>query len=243
MYELLKQVVSPCGLIWVGLIVLIWPVWRTGSRKLLVASLTLLFAYTVLGNYWIACQLAASNESSYQDVDPWAEGTYDVVCVLGGGVSVTSHGHAYLNRSGDRVMLGARLYFRGRTERLIATGKSRLESAPNPADTCSQVWRDLNIPQEHITRVGGLDTVEELDAIRRVCEENGWKKIGLVTSVNHLQRAMMYAEESGLTLHPLPAGRPVPVPEWKLRRHLVPGAKGFLLNQYVMYEILGELIH
>ena len=103
--------------------------------------------YTVLGNEWIASELSGANESDYVDVDPWAEASYDVVCVLGGGISQSSHGYLYLNRGGDRVMLAARLYFRGRTSQLIATGESRDDSGPDPADSCFQIWRDLNIPE------------------------------------------------------------------------------------------------
>ncbi|MGZ0174378.1 MAG: YdcF family protein [Planctomycetales bacterium] len=242
MYEILKAILSPCGLIWIGLIVLTWPVWRTGKRKLLAGTLVLLVAYTLLGNYWIACQLSGANDSEYRDVDPWAEGSYDVVCVLGGGISMSSNGHLYLNQGGDRIMLGARLYFRGRTGQLIATGESRSESTPDPADCCFRIWRELNIPEDHITRIGGRDTVEELEEIQRVCEEKGWKQIGLVTSANHLPRAMAYAEKIDLNLHPLPAGNQNSTLEWNYRKHLIPGANGFLLNQYFVYEVLGKLI-
>lgn len=242
MYEILKQFVTPCGLIWLCLILLIWPAWRSKRRELLVGNLVVLFMYTLLGNYWVACQLARSSESEYRNVDPWAEKTLDVVCVLGGGASVSVHGHPYLNQGGDRVMLGARLYFGGMTDQLIATGEGRREQDPNSANICSQIWRELKIPEEHITRVGGRDTVEELEQIQRVCSELGWKRIGIVTSISHLERVMAYAKEIDLQLHPLPSGSPAPQRAWDFRKHLVPKAKSFLLNQYTMYELLGQLV-
>lgn len=242
MYQICRQLASPVGVIWLGLFLLAWLAWRSQKRGLLVGNVAVLITYTLLGNYWVACQFSQANQTQFEDVDPWVERQYDVVCVLGGAVSISSHGHEYLNRGGDRVMLGARLYFCGRTSRLIATGTSRNESDPDPSDTCWRIWRDLQIPDASITKVGGLDTTQELEQIQQVCKAEGWTQIGLVTSVDHMPRVMAYAEEIGLRLHPLPSGSPTPKRTWDVRKHLIPEARGFLMNQYTAYEFVGALI-
>lgn len=242
MYEILKQLLSPCGLIWLALFALVWLARKTQSRKLLAGISVLLVAYTVAGNYWLASYLSDSNDTGYVDVNPWAEGSYDAIGVLGGGISTSSHGYAYLNRGGDRIMLGARLYFAQRTPHLVATGRSRRRTAPDPSDSCADIWRELQIPESSISKVGGLDTVEELHLLQELSQRNGWKNVGLITSVNHMPRAMQYASKIGFDLHPLPAGSSGRTPAWNFREHLVPDARALLLNQYLIYEFVGGMI-
>lgn len=242
MQDVLKQLIAPCGLVWLGLMLTTWLSWRACKRVLFACNLALLLAYTVLGNPWLGATALSRLDSRYSSIDSFAGEPYDAVCVLGGGTFTSRHGHAQLNSQGDRVMLGARLYLTGRTKVLVCTGRFGSSSFPDPADEYAEIWRDLNIPAEAIIQVGGRNTVEEIAEIERIAQQHGWKRVGLVTSSWHLRRAMAHANSRGLRLEPLPAAASSKSPTWSFRDHTVPQAKGFLANQFAFKELLGAIL-
>ena len=210
---------------------------------LIVCQLALVLAYTAFGNPWIGQTLLSSLDSRFTRIDPFAGGAYDAVCVLGGSTFRSPLGRAQLSSGGDRVMLGARLYLTGRTRLLVCTGGDGDDSSPDPADECAEIWRDLKIPAEDIIRVGGSNTIEEIDEIQRIAGEHEWTRVGIVTTGWHMRRAMAYAKSRNLELEPLPAAVSGRSPAWSLRYDTIPQARGFLASQYAIKEILGALLN
>jgi len=241
MTEILKTLVLPCGLVWLGLIAVTFLAWRSKRRVLFGSVVVLLVAYTALGNPWLGRAIISRQDGQFAHIRSLEKGPYDVVIVLGGGTFTGAHGQVQLSLAGDRVMLGARMYLKGRTQMLVSTGISTRPDGQHPADECSQVWQDLGIPADDIIRLGGANTAAEMDAIRVAIDRHGWKRVGLVTSSWHMQRALALAKARELNLDPLPASVSGRKPTFRLP-DMIPHAKGFTVNTIAMREILGAVL-
>jgi len=203
----LTEAVMPLGLIWLGLLAaaalsLAWNRRATAAGALAVAA-----TLCVIGNSDFADLLIRPLEEEYRGVDPFAAGPLDAVAVLGGGLSTGPGRRVMANASGDRVVLGARLYHAGVAPRLVCTGKTpQLDpSLPSAAEVTETVWTQLGVPTEAIMQVAGENTRGEVVELKRLMAERGWERLGVVTSAWHMGRAERLAMASGLDFTPLPA--------------------------------------
>jgi uncharacterized SAM-binding protein YcdF (DUF218 family) len=244
-YDVRKVVglcLMPAGLVWIALAGLAWQVGRLGRRRLSMAAWTLWLAYWLAGNVWLGGALMGWLERDYTRIDPLQESGFDAVLVLGGGLGRHDYGQIALYDSGDRVMLGARLYLRGRTDYLITSGPM-LEPPPEPLTSVpvltSRLWQDLGIPAERILLIENVrSTSAEIAALEQLLAERSWQRVGLVTSASHMRRAMGLCRRHGLEVAPLPANFTAQEMAPK-SRHLVPQADGFDKVQAACWELLG----
>jgi uncharacterized SAM-binding protein YcdF (DUF218 family) len=65
--------------------------------------------------------------------------------------------------------------------------------------------KDLGVPHERVVRAFGRNTSEEIQSVKRLIGERGWRRVGLVTSAWNMARAMPLARGAQLELQPLPA--------------------------------------
>ncbi|HEX6984832.1 MAG TPA: YdcF family protein, partial [Planctomycetaceae bacterium] len=164
-------------------------------------------ALSAAGNGQVARLLTEPLERPYFGVDPLGQGEFDAVVLLGGGAGLDRNDRAKVGDAGDRVVVAARLYHAGRTPLLVCTGGD-LRGAPNlptVAETSAAVLVDLGVPREDILLGPGLNTKTETAAIRRLKDEHGWERVGVVTSAWHMPRVERLARGAGLTFVPLPA--------------------------------------
>ena len=102
----------------------------------------------------------------------------------------------------------------------------------------------MGVPETAVERlVGPKTTSEELRALAARAPEEGWRRVGLITSAWHLPRAMRLAERSGVAragieIVPIPAdyrgtGTMVTIV------HLLPSQEGFGNLRIFLWEILG----
>jgi len=238
MIPLLKALIGPCGLIWLGLMAAAGLAVYKRQRGLAIVLLVLFLAFSVFGNTFVANTALSSLENRYAGINAYEQGKFDVVIVLGGATFTGPGGQPQLGPAGDRVMLGARLYLSGKTERLACTGVSADPDLPDPAAEYLTIWRELGIPVEDIDQLGGRNTAEELDEIERLLRDRPDARAGLVTSCWHMRRVMAWADHNGISLFPLPSGVRRREPRWRTA-HIVPRAEGFVANQFALKEILG----
>ncbi len=128
---------------------------------------------------------------------------YDAILVLGGGVSPAAPPEVpdpNLTEAADRVWYAARLYHRGAAPRIIVSGGSLLDRPSDPATTEAEGMRrflvDLGVPNAAIVSEGeSRNTRENVRNTRRIVGDG---RVALVTSAQHMPRALQMAREAGL---------------------------------------------
>ena len=203
----LTRLALPTGLVWLSLLGLTgWLAylrrWPGAAAAGCAAAL-----FTLAGNP-VAAHAAAQSLQRAFAADPFGAGEFDVVCVLGGGVSLGPHGRPAANAHGDRAVLAAQLFHAGRTPRLLAAGTAPPTGpGPGPGAATKLLWEQLAVPPDRIALIAGTTTHEELTRLAAAARAaksrgRGWGRIGLVSSAWHLPRAMRLAGAAGLTGQP-----------------------------------------
>lgn len=201
-------VVMPIGLVWCGLLgaaTVYRVVGRNGPALVFLAAF---FGLGLAANPWLGRTLLAELEAPYAGIDAYAAGPFDVVFVMGGGTSLDGHGRPILGGSGDRVMLGARLWHAGRVETLVPSGSSiaGIGRSRDVARETELIWDAIDVPDEVVEPIAApRNSSEEIQAYKALADENGWSRMGLVTSAWHMRRVMKLADRYGLEVEALPA--------------------------------------
>jgi uncharacterized SAM-binding protein YcdF (DUF218 family) len=198
---------DPGAVVWFGLCLALILA-ATRFRKLTIWTLlSVAVLYGVCGNGWFAYWMMNRLERDFREFDPLELEPLDALVVLGGGTTIRSNGTIQLTGSGDRVMLAARLYHLGKAKKLIATGGANpdIGQFANAADTTRQLWQDIGVPATDIVCIPGQNTHEEIFNARRHLAGTGARRIGLLTSAWHLQRALRLAKRNGIDAVPVPA--------------------------------------
>jgi uncharacterized SAM-binding protein YcdF (DUF218 family) len=241
--KVLGKLLMPIGFLWLVLGAAIAVLWVRRARALAGFGLAVWLVLTVAANPHLGQLAVASLESPYAGIDPFAEGEFDLVIVLGGGTASTPRGRAELGASGDRVMLGARLYHRGRT-RYLGTSGSPIAGLAGEHDSVvatREIWRDLGVPDDAILEVqGARNTSEEAQGYAALLRERDFDRVGLVSSAAHLDRALARFEAEGVRVEPLPADFRAH-PEWSGLYSLVPDGDGAANLSRAIWEWVGAL--
>jgi uncharacterized SAM-binding protein YcdF (DUF218 family) len=188
--------------------------------------------------------MLASLERDYAELRPLDEPPLEAVFVLGGGTERTPGGAAQLASAGDRVMLAARLYHRGVAESLVVSG-STIPGAAMPRDLSAEalaIWRDVGIAEADVIRIPEpTNTSEEIAAFAALAREQGWQRVGLVTSAWHLRRAMRLAAAEAFYPLPLPADFRG-LPRYDGLVSLIPSGPGFRYVHLAAWERVGAAV-
>jgi uncharacterized SAM-binding protein YcdF (DUF218 family) len=224
----------PAGFGWLlaaGLCAACFMLGRRWSGGVLLGMFLLL---TIGGNQWVGAQLVAGLEHRIDAQAPAADERFDVICVLGGGANRRFDGAPQLGPTGDRLRTGLRLYRQQHTTLLLATGVF--------APDTRRLWEELGVPAEHVlVQPEPENTAQEVALIKRLAEERGWKRIGVVSSAWHLPRVARLAARQGIGLLPLPCDWLGAIPPWT-GEIVVPKAAGALLVEIGLKERLGLLL-
>lgn len=232
--------ILPAGLVWLGLMAMVC---MPGlCRRSRIFAVMVLLSYTVAGNAWTGGWLLSKLEAPYPPVTAPSE-PFDAICVLGGGSSVTPEGGAQLGPAGDRLIVPARLFLKGYSRHLVASGLSVTDIGGKRswADDTAAVWLDLHIPDSAITRLSEPRTTsEEIRAYQELIARNGWKRVGVCSSAWHLRRVMNLCRKEGVEMIPVPADYLSSELPWTAL-YAVPQARGFQNVQKALWEYLGAL--
>ncbi len=234
----------PLGLTWIGLALTALLLWRHGQRRAAMASAGVWLLLSVAGNVWVGGALGELLERRVADIDPFAQGRFDAVVVLGGGVAVGRDGNVFLGDSANRPILGVELFLADRTPLLVASGPFvRLADGrrTSAAAATRSLWTSLGVPPEAVIVIEGpASTLEEAEAVAALARDRGWRRIGLLTSAWHLPRALELFRDRGIPAVPLPAGLLSPPPP-PAARSLIPQEEGVTAVQKSCWELLGRL--
>jgi uncharacterized SAM-binding protein YcdF (DUF218 family) len=241
--KLLTRMAMPCGVIWLCLLCVTLGGIGCGQRRRACLMLVLLLFYWTAGSTYTSNLFIGLLEGRYQPVDPQGLQEFDMVIVLGGSTFFDTQGNVWLSPHGDRVMLATRLFGQGKAKRLVTSGRLyhwHGEHGVDMSEATERIWKDVRIPTERITQIGGRNTTEEMQEIRRLLGENPPDRIGLLTSAFHMPRAERLARQYGLNLTPIPAGflgvaEPLPL-------SLIPSGYGFFLTELATKEFLAAVL-
>ncbi|MFK7986664.1 MAG: YdcF family protein [Sandaracinaceae bacterium] len=239
----LGRMMMPLGLVWLGVFVaMAVTAWRRHRAAFGFAFVFVLL--TAAGNEPLAHAAYAHLEGPHGWARPLrASGPpFDAVIVLGGGTADTQRGEPQLGGSGDRVMLGARLYHAGRTARLLTSGDPIAGLGTHDAGRATHaIWRSLQVPEDAIEIVPGARTTSEEARVHAArVREAGWRRVGLVSSAFHLPRALARFEEQGLHPTPLPADVRGARGQWRGFYDVIPVGSGASGLHQVAWEHLGR---
>ena len=121
-----------------------------------------------------------------------------------------------------------------------ATERRRAEFAAldvrSPCDETRMIWKELGIPESSIVMLPGENTEEEMQSLKKLVAERGWRRVGLVTSAWHLPRALNLAQRRGLQLTPLPADFRGTLPSFSMP-NLAPQADALANSTLALNEI------
>jgi len=237
--------IMPLGLLWLLLLAL--TVWSRRLRRpgFTVCLGVLWVLFTAAGNPWVGQRLMARLEGKIASAEHDPNLDLDAVFVLGGGSDINAQGDPQLGTHGDRIAEAARLWHAGRTRFLVASGSGNdsLQGDRDLGQETRLLWLRLGVPDTAIWVVDApcYTTREEVAAYRKMCEQQRWSRIGLLTSASHLPRALAQARKAGLTATPLASdfqGRPR-----RFRpQDLIPQLEGIRLTQTAAWEMVGQMM-
>lgn len=245
MEKSVTRLVMPSSLLWFGMLGVCVASWRRGSRGTAVLVGSLFLFYTLAGNVWVAKGLCRWLERNYAVVDPRSAGPFDAVFVLGGGTDPSAVGHVQLNASGDRVLSGVRYFLAGRTRFLCCNGEGLSGAIPAALDITHRsvvLFPEMGVDLRSVRMFRGENTRQEIDSIRELAAEQGWTRLGLVTSAWHMRRVMRLAAAAGLEIQPLPADFRGHTPGW-LNLTFLPEPGAFEETELALRELLAWCVN
>ena len=105
----------------------------------------------------------------------------------------------------ERINHGITLYEEGYVDRLIVTGGTADEAEGADASSAKKYLLSQGIPEEAVLMENQSSiTQENLENSKVIMEENGYKTAIIVSDPLHMKRAMMLAEDAGITAYSSP---------------------------------------
>ena len=239
--KLIGQALMPMGLLWLGLLWLTVMLLRHGPRQPALLSLGLWLAFSMLGNPWVVTHLNAwfGVPMTRASMDR----PLDAVLLLGGSTYTDDMGTARLNGAGDRLLTVARVYARGQTSRIVTYAppwKEPIDRKHHNGTETVEILTAMGIPQGVIIwDWGPVNTRAEVLQFARLAEQEGWHNLGVVSTGNHLHRALYYGRDANLELVPISASRPSGETSSLNALAVLPQAWAFSLVTLIAWESVG----
>lgn len=242
----LKALVAPVGLVWVFLFIALWHGLLARKGKLALACGSAWLLLTLGGNSFVALWLAASLQSTYENVRVENLPALEVILVTGGGTSTAPSGQPQASSAGDRVLVAARMAMRDPSSRIVCSGNNALTVKgvdATPASEMKQLLVQLGVPESRLELIGGQNTAEEMAEFAQWLERNGAgaSRIGIVTSAWHMKRTLRLAGRHSIEAQPIPADFIVIHPR-ATPNLFIPGAQNLLVCEKCLHEWLAALV-
>ena len=166
----------------------------------------------------------------------------DYIVVLGGGYTWNPQwapSSNMLNNSLPRLTEGLRIWHANPGAKLIFTGGRAQNNPLSSAEVTSRVAQSLGVPAEAIITLDKPhDTEQEASEVAKIV---GTRPFALVTSANHLPRAMIFFQRHGLQPFPAPANQLAVASPLNLWERVTPAAFWLSHSERAWYESLGRL--
>ncbi len=243
--KLLTAMATPVGLVWLGLIGLVYFCILNRQAWPAVTGFGCWLILTIGGNQLVSNWLAETLEAPFQDIDIFQLEPFDTIVVLGGGTSSRQNGRSQLGINGDRIATAARLFHAGQVTRLICTGTQTFRSSPDdlhPHEEAAEILIGLGVPRESVLQMRGENTSQEMANLKTWLDRNNPEgRVGILTSAWHLPRAIRLAESLGLEVSPVPSNF-VSLPFVPSPHLVIPGGRELMVTGNMMREYLARLV-
>ncbi|CAQ84904.1 MULTISPECIES: envelope biogenesis factor ElyC [Photorhabdus] len=180
---------------------------------------------------------AKGYQSESSDINP----PVDYIVVLGGGFTYNPNwapSSNLLSNSLPRVTEGIRLYHLNPGSKMVFTGGKGTNSKSS-AEVAAMVAQSLGVPAEDtIALTEPMDTEQEAHEVEKLIGKHSFI---LVTSANHMQRAITFFQQQGLNPIPGPANQLAitsPLHPWE---KYLPSSYYLSHSERAWYEILGTI--
>lgn len=241
--KMLTTLAMPVGFTWLLLCGRLSQLVALGRWRLAVVPGMLWLGITIFGTNPLPTFVKDRLVNSVASYDPTRDGKLDVVVVLGGGTSQGAW-RSEASEAGDRLVLGAEMYHRGLTTKLLTTGSATegiSGTTKSPADQTIAIWTHLGIPSEAILKSPGRNTFEELQNVKALFADTPNTRIGLVTSGIHLPRAVRLAKSAGLEVVPIAAQTAMRSEPFELM-DFIPNGGNLGRWAYLQHELMAGLV-
>lgn len=228
----------PALLLLMGLALLL--LWFTRWQKSGKAILSLSWLFLLLLSLQpVADRLLRPLESAYATYR--GDDRVDYIVVLGGGYTFNPDWAPSSNLLGNslpRVTEGVRLYLSHPGSKMVFTGARGANTLSNAA-TAARVAESLGVPHSDIVILDRpLDTEQEAAQVAALV---GQRPFLLVTSANHLPRAMRFFTAQGLHPIPAPANQLAINSPLNIWDRVMPSSMFLGHSERAVYETLGSL--
>jgi uncharacterized SAM-binding protein YcdF (DUF218 family) len=252
--KLLPIFVYPVGLsvLFLLLVIVLW-------KKKKLALILLISAVVILwvgGNRWVAMSLTRSLEIQYPvlNIVPQAP----AMVLLGGGTEPLESPRTAVevNGAGDRVLFAWRLYKDGAAPHIILSGGDiafQDTSTSTPATEMEALLLELGVPQEALwLDTTSVNTSQNAMNSKKILSERGIYDFILVTSAEHMPRAMMLFKGEGWDIIPAPTDTQITDAAWNSLWHgdilqviinIFPSANNLSLTTNALKEYIGMMVY
>ncbi|MBT9433304.1 envelope biogenesis factor ElyC [Candidatus Sodalis endolongispinus] len=220
-------------------LVLLWLNRGTKTARLLLSAGWLILL--ALSLQPVADRLLAPLEAHYPTWQPQGE-TVKWIVVLGGGYTwnpAWPPSANLINNSLPRVTEGIRQWRAHPGATMVFTGANAPGNLVSSAEAASRVAQSLGVPASAIVTLDSpRDTRQEAASVARLV---GQAPLMLVTSANHLPRAMGFFTAAGLQPIPVPANQLAITSPLQPREKILPSPLWLDHSERVWYETLGQV--
>jgi len=219
-----------------GILLLWFGRWQKSGKILVSLSWVLLL---LLSLQPIADRLLLPLESRYATWN--GEQKVDFIVVLGGGYTFNPEWAPSSNLIGNslpRVAEGVRQWRRNPQAKMIFTGAAAGHNPVSNGQVAASVALSLGVPPDHILVLDRpKDTQEEARAVREVIDQQPFL---LVTSANHMVRAINFFHAAGLTPVAAPANQLAVTSPLNWWERAIPSPLWLSHSDRVAYEMMGQ---
>jgi uncharacterized SAM-binding protein YcdF (DUF218 family) len=253
MYFLSKTVgrlIEPIGFIWLVLLIACVRAVIKKDRRQAFFTGTLALFITLVGSTKLPAYLLSTLERPYAVEDFSSLPDCDAVVLLGGSHEFSNYGVNSIEFGGatDRIITAAELVRLKKGEALVIGGGEYSSSGQTGLHgqliaEWLESWKPFDSPI-HVLGYSS-NTKDEADQTKVLAEKNGWKKIILVTSANHMRRAEALFKKTGLEVVSVGSdfeGLSSLEADFRIY-NIVPGSVGFDELSYYLHEQVGWLYY
>ena len=190
----------------------------------------------------VSLWLAKHIEAPFPPQHPAQVAQAEAIVVLGGGVTPANHHRLQpdLNQAADRVWYGAQLFHAKKAPLLVLSGGYNPALYQHSAAAAMQQFAlDLGVPaQAMLLEEQSRNTQQNAEFTARLLQQRGISTILLVTSAQHMQRALQHFQHTNLQV--IPAATDYQLSYKSGWRRWIPAAEDLDKNARLLKEYVGQ---